>query len=126
VAEPGRWQALLADPGVSILMADEGGEVVGYAACGVSRDPAAGPGSGELRTLFVVPRHWSGGVGRALVAAALDDLRERGYSEATVWSFAANDRANAFYEANGFARDGAERTEEVWANILEVRYRRGL
>ena len=58
------------------------------------------------------------------MAAALDDLRERGYSEATVWSFADNDRANRFYERCGFERDGAERTEEDWAHILEIRYRR--
>jgi ribosomal protein S18 acetylase RimI-like enzyme len=60
------------------------------------------------------------------MAAALDDLRERGYTEAIVWSFAANDRANAFYEAQGFTRDGAERTEERFADIPSVRYRRSL
>ena len=60
------------------------------------------------------------------MAAALDDLRERGYSEATVWSFADNERANRFYERAGFTRDGAERTEEAWAHIREVRYRRTL
>jgi GNAT superfamily N-acetyltransferase len=111
---------------VTILMAEGGGEVVGYAACGASRDRDTPPEAGELRTLFVLPGRWRGGVGRALLAAAFDDLRGRGYSEATVWSFAGNERANAFYEAAGFTRDGAERTEEVWANIPEVRYRRGL
>ena len=29
-----------------------------------------------------------------------------------------------FYESHGFVRDGAERREEVWADLLEVRYRR--
>ena len=60
------------------------------------------------------------------MAAALHSLRERGCTEATVWSFAANERANSFYERSGFTRDGAEKTEEVWANLIEVRYRRGL
>ena len=69
---------------------------------------------------------WRQGVGRALMAAALESLRERGCSEATVWSFAANDRANAFYERAGFTRDGAEKTEDVWAHLLEVRFRRSL
>jgi hypothetical protein len=58
--------------------------------------------------------------------AGLDFLRERSYAAVTVWSFAANERANAFYERHGFARDGGERTEEAWADILEVRYRRVL
>ena len=43
-----------------------------------------------------------------------------------MWSFAANERANRFYETHGFARDGARKTEEVWADLLEVRYRRSL
>jgi RimJ/RimL family protein N-acetyltransferase len=60
------------------------------------------------------------------MGAALADLAARGYLEASVWSFAANERANAFYEAHGFARDGTERTEDSWAHIPEVRYRRAL
>jgi GNAT superfamily N-acetyltransferase len=94
--------------------------------CGDSRDPDAGPRTGEVQTLFVAARRWRTGVGRALMAAALADLTARGYTEATVWSFAGNDGANAFYEAHGFRPDGAERREEAWAGILEIRYRRTL
>ena len=112
---------------MTLLVAeDDDGELVGYTACGENRDPDAAPGTGEVRTMFVAPHAWRGGVGRALLAAALRDLRERGYSTATLWSFAANERANAFYESAGFTRDGSERTEEVWAHIPEVRYRRSL
>jgi GNAT superfamily N-acetyltransferase len=121
-----RWHERLADPAVSMLVADEGGELLGLTACGESRDPDAGPKTGEIMTLFVATGRWRAGVGRRLMAAALADLTERGHAEATVWSFAANERANAFYEARGFTRDGAERTEEVWAHLLEVRYRRPL
>jgi GNAT superfamily N-acetyltransferase len=126
-APPGRWRALLADPAVSMLVAEQDeGELLGFTACGESRDPDAGPQTGEIRTLFVAAGRWRGGVGRALMAAALDDLGRRGYGEATVWSFAANDRANAFYEARGFRPDGATRTEAVWADIPEIRFRRPL
>jgi len=107
-------------------VAEEDGELVGFIACGANRDEDAAPEAGEVRTLFVVYSHWRAGVGRALLAAGLDELRRLGYSEATVWSFADNARANEFYEANGFVRDGAERTEAAWAHILEVRYRRSL
>jgi GNAT superfamily N-acetyltransferase len=79
-----------------------------------------------VRSFFVAAGRWSQGVGRALMPAVLDSLRERGFTEATVWSFAANDRANAFYERAGFTRDGAEKTEDVWAHLPEVRYRRSL
>jgi GNAT superfamily N-acetyltransferase len=123
---PGRWRQLFDDPDVTMLVAEEEGAMAGLCGCGVSRDPDAGPETGEVRTLFVAPGHWRGGVGRALMAAALDDLIGRGFSEATVWSFEANVRANAFYEARGFAPDGAERTEEVWGHVPEIRYRRAL
>jgi ribosomal protein S18 acetylase RimI-like enzyme len=72
----------------------------------------------------VGPAGWRRGTGSALIRAALADLAGRGYRQVTLWSFEANDRANAFYEAHGFERDGATRTEEVWAHIEEVRYRR--
>ena len=124
--DPERWHALRADPAVTMLLAEEEGELLGFTACGESRDPDASDAVGEVRTMFVAPGGWGRGVGTALMAAALDDLRARGCSEATVWSFADNERANRFYESCGFSPDGAARTEEVWANIREVRYRRYL
>jgi GNAT superfamily N-acetyltransferase len=109
-----------------MLLAEKDGELLGFTTCGESRDPDATRADGEVRTFFVAPDRWRQGVGRALMEAAFEDLRERGYADATVWSFDANARANTFYEAHGFARDGTERFEEVWADIREVRYRRPL
>ena len=120
------WFALLEDPAVSLVLVEEDGELLGVSACGESRDDDVDESVGEVRSFFVAPGRWRGGVGRALMDGVLDSLRERGYAEATVWSFAANDRANAFYEAHGFARDGSERREQAWADILEARYRRAL
>jgi L-amino acid N-acyltransferase YncA len=124
--DPERWYALIEDGEVSMLMAEEDGELLGFSACGESRDEDAAPGVGEVRSFFVAAGLWGRGVGRALMSAVLDSLRERGCTEATVWSFAANERANRFYEAHGFTRDGAERTEAAWADLLELRYRRSL
>jgi ribosomal protein S18 acetylase RimI-like enzyme len=121
-----RWYALIEDPGVSMLMAEDGGELVGFSACGESRDEDADPSVGEVRSFFVAADRWRQGVGRTLLAAVLGSLRERGFTEATLWSFAANEAANAFYESAGFTRDGAEKTEEAWAHLPEVRYRRPL
>ena len=110
------------------VLVEEDGEVLGISTCGESRDDDVDESVGEIRNFFVAPGRWGGGVGRALMEGALDALRERGYSTATVWSFAANDRANAFYEALGFTRDGAEEdsTGEEWAGIPGIRYRRSL
>ena len=116
----------LLNPDLSAFVAEDDAGLAGLVGCGVSRDPDAVESVGEIHTLFVAAGRWRGGIGHALMAAALEDLSERGKSEATVWSFAANDRANAFYESEGFTRDGAERTEETWAHIPEARYRRAL
>ena len=113
-------------PGVRTLVAELDGEVVGWISFGENRDADARPEVGELRALFVAPHAWRRGAGRALVAGVLEGLRELGYREATLWSFDRNDRANAFYERQGFARDGAEQRREVFGGALEVRYRRSL
>ena len=123
---PDLWDELLAMPDLALLVAEEDGQVVGYTGCGSSRDEDVGDDVGEVRSMFVTPSSWRGGVGRALMNAALDELRDRGYSTAIVWSFTANDRANRFYESFGFERDGAERIEERFADIPSVRYRRSL
>jgi GNAT superfamily N-acetyltransferase len=117
---------MLADPGVRILVADEGGGLLGHTSFGTSRDDDAPEHVGEVRSFFVRPSAWRRGVGRAMMEGALAGLSEMGFAQATVWSFADNARANAFYAAHGFAPDGATRTEEVWAGILEARYRRSL
>jgi GNAT superfamily N-acetyltransferase len=81
---------------------------------------------GEVRSFFVSPSAWRQGVGAALMAVVLEELTGLGFEQATLWSFEDNARANAFYERQGFERDGTTRTEEVWAHVPEVRYRRTL
>jgi GNAT superfamily N-acetyltransferase len=109
-----------------VLVAELDGELAGFVRCGPSRDPDPEPGVGEVQSFFVAARHWRHGIGRELMPAALEELVARGFRGATVWSFADNERANAFYEAQGFVRDGATRTEDVWADIPEIRLRRAL
>jgi len=112
---------------VSQVLVEEGGELLGVSSCGESRDDDVDESVGEIRSFFVAPGSWGGGVGRVLMDGALESLRERGHHTATVWSFTENERANAFYEALGFTRDGAEEpTGEDWADIPGIRYRRSL
>jgi GNAT superfamily N-acetyltransferase len=110
-----------------VVVEDDDCELVGVSACGESRDDDVDDSVGEVRSFFVAPGRWRGGVGRKLMEGALDSLRERGYAITTVWSFRDNERANAFYERLGFERDGAEEpTDETWAFLPGIRYRRRL
>jgi GNAT superfamily N-acetyltransferase len=118
--------------------------IVGYASYGPERNiaevasagPDAKPGGltpaglagdvGELYTLYVVPAHWSTGVGRALTEAALDGLRAAGYRRAVLWTLIENARARRFYDKAGFAPDGATNTLEGLGDVEELRYGRDL
>jgi GNAT superfamily N-acetyltransferase len=124
--DPLRLLAVLDDDRVQTLVADRDGELIGQTTFGTSRDSDAPATAGEVRSLFVRPVAWGGGVGSALLLRALKGLATMGFAEATLWSFATNQRANALYERHGFSRDGSEKREEVWAGLLEVRYRRAL
>jgi GNAT superfamily N-acetyltransferase len=121
-----RLAEALAVEGVESTLALEGDLLVGWITYGVNRDPDAGPRTAEIRSLFVHPERWRSGIGTGLMEHALAALAEEGYREATLWSFDRNDRANAFYEGNGFERDGAGQRREFSAGALEVRYRRSL
>ena len=109
-------------PRGAVLVAEQDGEVVGFAALGPSPDPE---GAGELFSINVDPDHWGTGAGRALLEAAHDELARLGFSETVLWVLPANARARRFYERAGWTCDGTERTvDALGATVPEVRYRR--
>jgi ribosomal protein S18 acetylase RimI-like enzyme len=92
-----RWRERL-DDGVCAFVVEQHG-IVGY--CRV--DPPS-----ELASLYVLPERRRGGIGSALLAAGLDELRARGAEAATLWVFTVNHAARSFYARFGFVPDGAE------------------
>ena len=64
----------------------------------------------EVASLYVLPERRGGGIGTALLTAALDELRSHGV-HATLWVFTDNHAARAFYARFGFAPDGAVGTD---------------
>ncbi|TDU88062.1 acetyltransferase (GNAT) family protein [Kribbella voronezhensis] len=79
-----------------ILVADDGGEVVGHLQLVGDGDEA------ELKSLAVAETHRGTGVGRALVAAALRRCRERGVRRITVSTASADTGNLRFYQRQGF------------------------
>jgi ribosomal protein S18 acetylase RimI-like enzyme len=82
--------------------------------------------TGELYTLYVVPAHWSTGVGRALTDAALHGLRTAGYRRVVLWTLTENARARRFYDKAGFVPDGATNILAGLGRVEELRYVRDL
>lgn len=112
-----QWREGL-ESGWKVLVTDD---LSGFAGMGPSRDVS---GEGELYAIYVSPEHWGSGRGRALMDAALDDLRAQGFDEATLWVLEDNPRARRFYEAAGWETDGATKEDDFLdTRVPEVRYR---
>jgi len=125
------WERTLAeteDPNAGVLVADEGGSVVGFVGYFPSRDPDADPGLvGEIGAIYLLPGAWGGGIGRRLMDAAIDRLAGAGFAQATLWVLDSNVRARRFYEAGGWSADGtAKQDDSRGFPLSEVRYRRSL
>jgi ribosomal protein S18 acetylase RimI-like enzyme len=102
--EPEEWDREVADhapPNVLLVAADAAGAVRGFV--------AAHPADGELFLLFVHPAAAGRGVGRRLLDAAHDALRDAGCREAFLYAHEQNERALAVYRAAGYRPDGTVR-----------------
>lgn len=105
-------------------VAEEAGTVAGFAVTGPSEDADADPTTGELYAIYLEPERVGTGLGRALFDHAVADLRERGFTAATLWVLETNERARRFYEVAGWSTDGTETTERVDCEMRPtVRYR---
>ena len=99
------WHETLSTPGArSTLLAIEAHTLLGFAAVGPGRD--GDPKVGELYAMYLRSAAWGRGVGHALHAAALARLRAFGYTRASLWMLAGNERALRFYRREGWAPDG--------------------
>lgn len=109
-------------------VAESDGRVVGWLSVGPYRaDPGEdvpGPACGEIRAIYALPSAWGLGVGRALMAYGLEELRRQGLQPVLLWVIEGNDRARRFYAEAGFVPDGPVVGYEVGGVTLpEVRYR---
>src|SRR5437867_3034225 len=109
-----------------LVVEDEDGAVAGFAAIGPRRGEPPGP-SGELYAINLDPDCWGRGLGRALLVAAEEALREAGHDQAMLWVVAGNERARRFYELSGWVADGIDRRDrERGFELHEVRYAKRL
>ncbi|MFI0796152.1 GNAT family N-acetyltransferase [Micromonospora rubida] len=106
LARPLIRAVLDSSPRSVLLVADDGGLTIGFAAV----EPC-GPGSeeqviAEVRYVGVSPRVWGEGVGRRLMAAVPDVLAEAGYEQAVLMVYTDNTRAVRLYEGLGWRVQG--------------------
>ena len=105
----------LDESGVVVLVAERGGEVLGYTYSGMEgydymslRGPA-----GVLHDIVVDPAFRGEGVGRLLLDATLAALAARGAPRVVLSTAARNEPAQRLFERAGFRRTMVEMTREL-------------
>lgn len=118
------WRESIRRGTPEIWVAEVAEQLIGWTAFGPSRDQDARPETGELEAIYVLPGHWTSGVGRALWQLTRRRLIERGFSTATLWVLADNARAIRFYTAAGLAPNMASEKQITVGgrSLAEVRY----
>ena len=98
-----RWARDLADPELSIRVAEAEGELVGYVKLGPPTLPIKPRGpSIELRQFYLL-KPWHGrGVSQELMRWAIETTRSQGAADLYLSVFVDNHRARRFYERYGF------------------------
>ena len=84
----------------SVFVADDDGEIVGFAAGNMLEEPRHGLDA-ELSAAYVQRDHQRAGIGRRLVDAVARAQRAHGARGLIVWVIAGNNGARAFYEGLG-------------------------
>ncbi len=141
-----RWARALETGQAHVLVAEDGGRVVGFAsygpaATGTRADTGTGrgrteadagtgagyPPGGQLYAINLHPDAFGTGAGTALLAGAEAGLAGLGHVAATLWVVPGNARARRFYERQGWVHDGVDRDEQIWGITVAVtRYSRRL
>ena len=101
------YRRLLAAGASYVTASDDHGRVIGYAMVAVEAGPDdtfdVHGGIAELVTLVVAAGHRSAGVGQALLRAAEKVARDHGFDTVKIAVMSGNDRAQRFYESNGYS-----------------------
>ena len=126
-----RWKRVIGDGSSKVYVAEDGGEVVGFASGGRERAGETGY-TGELYAIYVIDAAQRRGFGRELVRATVAGLRELGLDDMIIWVLRDNRPARSFYERLGgvYVRGqpitiGSVTLEEVsygWRRLDDVRY----
>lgn len=117
-----RWVPLLKKEKAHLLLAIDGGEIIGAATYGAAREETYA-GWGEIVSLYLLPAYFRKDIGSRLLQRAQKELAGLGYAQIYLWVLTENWAARRFYEANGFHCSGDMITYEIGGKALaESRY----
>jgi ribosomal protein S18 acetylase RimI-like enzyme len=105
----------LDESNIVILVAERGGDVIGYTYAGVEGNDymsLRGP-AGVMYDIVVDPAHRGKGVGRMLLDATIEALKARGAPRVVLSTAERNSVAQRLFEHAGFRRTMIEMTREL-------------
>ena len=118
------WARLISDPFTPSFVQvaeDDSAQIVGFVSGGPA--PLDNPTyEGELYAIYVLPKAQGKGVGRALIRACAQTLKERGTTSMLLWVLKDNPSARAFYESLGGQLLNEQQFELGGATLTEVGY----
>lgn len=106
--------ALAAQKDRETLIAEIASGPIGMARIGSDPDF---PNRGHLFSLYIHPESAGKGFGKALFATAFERLKERNFTEISLWVFKENLGAQNLYEKMGFIPTGKVRTDVRWRSL---------
>ncbi len=117
------WFTRRIKSGSILLVAEEDGDLAGFAFLGESVDESWG----EVFAIYVHPEAWGNGYGFELLSAAESEFSAAGFERAMLWVLETNTRARSFYERQSWTLGKPLRIEEIGGvQVTEVRYERVL
>ena len=118
----GHWAPYLDQPDWHTLICIEGGHIIGTTSFCKSRFEQFASW-GEIISLYLLPQYVGKGYGKALLKAAIRELKEMGFHDVFLWVLEENHRARLFYEKMGFLFSGNFMEGSIGGKTLrEVRY----
>ncbi|MCB0874852.1 MAG: GNAT family N-acetyltransferase [Solirubrobacterales bacterium] len=103
-----RIAARIADPAARTMLAEEVVPIGFIDWRRLDREPQVA----ELRSLYVEPRRWARGTGRALLRFAQDGMSKAGFASFRLWVPDGDDRAMALYASEGWSPAGRRRRHD--------------
>ncbi|GFZ33268.1 N-acetyltransferase [Clostridium zeae] len=104
----------------AIILKDD--VAAGFICIGRCRDTDKDDACGEIWGIYLLPEHWSIGIGSELIKWGLNELKKRNYKRVTLWVLEENIRARKFYEKIGFRHDGTVKEITIGKKLDEYRY----
>ncbi|MDY6896684.1 MAG: GNAT family N-acetyltransferase [Cyanobacteriota bacterium] len=110
------------------LVKEINGLVVGFANFGHTRDEDKNSNvTAEITSIYLNPEHWRKGLGKELFQFILLEIKNKEFTEVTLWVIDTNQTACSFYQKMGLKPDGTTKIDiREDFELREIRYSKNL